>query len=99
MNNLPSFNTKIQELALMQSAWATALNPLLRQAINNGILLEGVPLVNGSTVVNHLLDRKLKGFIIADINGAATIYRSAPKNDKTLTLTSNAAVVADIWVF
>lgn len=86
-------------LDLMQTQWATQLNPLLKNQLTQGILLTNIPIINGVTVINHLLSRNQIGYIITDINAAASIYRSAPLNDKTLTLTSNAAAVISLWVF
>jgi hypothetical protein len=65
---------------------------------NMGIL-KNIALANGSTVINHNLAKTMQGWTILDITSAATIYRSAPFNDKTLTLTSNAACVVTIGVF
>lgn len=87
------------DLNKMQTTWATQLDPIIQNQLVNGILLPSQVIANGVTVINHRLSRQLQGWFITDINGAAQIYRSQPKNDKTLTLTSNAAVTADIWVF
>jgi hypothetical protein len=84
---------------LMQTKWAAQLNPLLSNLLTQGSLLINVQLINGVTVVNHLLGRKMMGWMIADQDAAASIYRSAPLNDQTLTLTSNAATIARLWVF
>lgn len=96
---LPQFQTNDRDFQLMQSTWATQINPIIAQPINNGFVLKNISLINGATVVNHLLGRNLQGWFLVDVNGAATIYRSAPKNNLTLTLTSSAAVTADIFVF
>lgn len=96
---LPIFQTNIRELSLMQTQWSSLIKPVIDAPINNGVLLPGVVLISGVTVVNHLLGRKLQGWQLTDTNAAATIYRSQPKSDKTLTLTSNAAVTVDLWVF
>lgn len=96
---LPIFNTQVKELSMMQTQWAQQLNQLLDDPMSKGIILPGVSLASGNTTINHLLGRKLQGWQIVDINGAATVYRSQPKNDKTLTLTSSAAVTVDLFVF
>lgn len=83
----------------MQSVWKTQLDPLTQLALTQGVLLKNQTLKNGVTVINHLLSRMQQGWFITDINGAAQIYRSAPFNDSTLTLTSNAAVIINLWVF
>lgn len=84
---------------LAQDRWANQLNPMLTLPPNQGFILQDVQLISGVTVVNHLLGRKMQGWMIADQDAAASIYRSAPLNDKTLTLTSNAAVTVALWVF
>lgn len=83
----------------MQSTWASQINPVLANPLVNGQLLTGQALINGVTVVNHLLSRQMQGWIIVDQDAAANIYRSAPLNTQTLTLTSNAATTIALWVF
>lgn len=97
--SLPSFNTKILELSLMQSNWASILNPFIANPFLNGLLLKDVALSNGATTINHTLARMMQGWVITDINGAASIFRSKPFNALTLTLTSNAAVTVSLYVF
>lgn len=86
-------------LDLMQDRWASQLNPLLSNQITQGALLKDIFLVSGMTVINHLLGRKMVGWIISDITGAALIYRSAPLDDQTLTITSDSPVTVNLWVF
>lgn len=83
----------------MQSRWKSILDPFLKNPVNSSNILSDISLNNGVTVINHLLDRKMQGWSLVDIQGAALIYRSQPFNDKTLTLTSDAAVVVSIEVF
>ena len=86
-------------LDMMQTRWASLLNPIIANPTNNISILKNVQLKNGVTVINHLLGAVQQGWILTDIQGAATIYRSAPFNATTLTLTSNAAVTVSIGVF
>lgn len=85
--------------SLFQTRWASQLNQLLKLPMLSGIALTEIPLSNGVTVINHKLQRQMEGWLITDINGAATIYRSAPLSPLTLSLTSNAAVMVDLWIF
>lgn len=100
---LPWFSTNTgnlgQTINLLQTQWRSILNPLLGNLLNNVSNLENISLINGVTVINHKLGQIQQGWFITDINGAAQIYRSATFNDKTLTLTSSAAVVVNIGVF
>lgn len=89
-------------LDLMQTKWATELNPLIANPLTQGQLLTGQVLINGVTVVNHGLGRKLQGWFIVGINAAATVYDTQATNQMpqlTLNLTSNAAATVSIWVF
>ena len=97
--SLPIFQDPNRNFMLMQTGWSTQLNPWLQNPMSQGVYLEGVSLANGTTQINHKLDRMMQGWMITDINGAATIYRSQPLNSKTLTLTSNAAVTVNLYVF
>lgn len=100
--NLPIFLTQIKDLSLMQTKWASILNPLLSNvSVQNGIL-KNVALGNGTTVVNHLLGRKLIGWRLIRIRSSAQIYDTQDSNltpEITLVLVSNAAVVVDLEVF
>lgn len=97
--NLPKIRDDNQSFQLMQDKWASILNPLLAKPLSDANMLKHVDLINGVTVVNHLLGRLMQGWIISDSNAAATIYRSQPFNDSTLTLTSNAACTINLLVF
>lgn len=88
-----------KDFILLQNNWKAQIDPLLALALTQGFVIPSVPLANGLTVINHRLGRLLQGWFLTDINGAATIYRSAPKNALTLTLTSSAVVTADVFVF
>jgi len=85
--------------AQLLTKWSSVINPVLANPLNNVSILQNVVLKSGTNVINHLLGQVQQGWFLVDINGAATVYRSAPFNDKTLTLTSNAAVTVSIGVF
>ncbi len=97
--SLPSFQTDILALSLMQSKWSTELEPLLSNPVLLGNNLKEINLINGVTIINHRLGRKMQGWVLTDVDGFASIYRSAPFNALTLALTSNAAVTVNIYVF
>jgi hypothetical protein len=84
---------------LAQTQWPAQINPVLASPLVAGSLLTGIQLNAGTTVINHLLGRQMQGWLISDINGSAEIYRSAPLNSLTLTLTSSAEVEVSLWVF
>lgn len=99
---LPIFQSDNQQMSLMQTSWAQAINPLLDNPLVNGIILKNVPLINGNTQVNHKLGRKLQGWCLIRKRAAAEIYDKQDNNsmpELTLSLTSNANVLVDIYVF
>ncbi len=97
--SLPNFQSDQREFQMMQSQWSAQIDPVLNLPQVKGLLLKDIVLSNGITIINHRLDRKQQGWIVTDINGAATIYRSQLFNEKTLTLTSDAAVTVSLWVY
>jgi hypothetical protein len=89
-------------LDMLQTTWASQLNPIIANPLVQGQLLQNVALISGTTVVNHKLGRKLQGWFIVGINGAATIYDNQASNQTpqlTLSLTSNATANVALWVF
>lgn len=83
----------------MQTIWKSQIDPVLSNTLVQGSQLKNVTIVSGSNVLNHLLGQVQQGWIITDINSAVTLYRSAPFNDKTLTLTSSGPAVVSLWVY
>lgn len=97
--SLPIYQSENRDFQLMQSGWGQMLNPVLANPSLKNLILKDIALAIGANVINHKLSRTMQGWRICDINGAATVYRSAPFNDLTLTLTSDAAVTVSIEVF
>lgn len=90
------------DLPKMQTTWATQLDPIIANPLLQGQMLSNIALINGSNVVNHKLGRKLVGWFIVGINGAAQVYDTQVSNQTpqlTLNLTSNANVTCNLWVF
>ena len=96
---LPIMKDDNQNFQLMQTKWASILNPLLKNGLVDGIQLIGIDLINGETTFNHLLGRKPQGWILTDINAGTSVYRSKPFNDKTLSLTAGANCTVSLWVY
>lgn len=99
MAALPIYQNVDKNLSLLQTAWAAMINPFLGRPTNQMNVLENVKLSAGVNVINHLLGRKMQGWLLVDIQGAAVIYRSAPFSNLTLILTSDSNVVVNLGVF
>ncbi len=99
MSQLPLFPSGDMALQLLQTKWKQQLDVLLALPILSGRQITGIELIIGTVKVGHLLNRKMQGFIQTNKDAGANYYRSAPLNDKTLSLTSDAACTIDLWVY
>lgn len=100
--SLPIYQSDSKEMSMMQTAWASELNPLLSNPMLAGRLLRNVALVSGDNTINHKLGRKLQGWLIVRKRAAADIYDKQDNNtmpDLTLVLNASTAVVVDIYCF
>jgi len=71
--------------------------------INSKPQLDSVQILNvsiksGVNQIPHTLSKVLTNWTITDITSPAVIYRSAPNNKTTLTLTSSAACTINLVV-
>ena len=91
--------TDSREINQLQSNIGKVVNDIARVPINNGILLTNIPLVTGSNNIYTTLPIALNGWFIADIDGAAAIYRETSDDPKILVLNTSADVTVNIFVF
>lgn len=87
---------------LLQTSWATDINPLLSSPLATPLILSNVSLSIGTTVINHKLGKKLTGWNVIGINAAASIYDAQASNQTpqlTLVLISDAPVIVNLLVF
>jgi hypothetical protein len=99
---LPKFMTEDQSLALLQTKWASLINPVIDAPQSKGLILKDVVLAAGDNTVNHRLSRKLQGWIVIGITAASQIYDLQATNqtsDKTLILNASAPCTVTLWVF
>ena len=95
---MAQLSTKLSFQDLL-TKWSSILNPIIGNPTTNPTLLQGIKLINGATTINHNLGQMMQGWKITDQDASANVYRSAPLNASTLTLTSNAAVTINLEVF
>ncbi len=96
---LTIFKDPNTNLMLMQNSWSSTLNPVVNNPANQGLLLPNIAIKSGTNVINHRLGRTMQGWYLVDVDQAANLYRSAPLNALTLTLTSNADCTIALEVF
>lgn len=99
---LPIYQSDSKPMSMLQTNWATQLNPVISNPVVQGTLIRNVALVNGVTQVAHHLGRALQGWMLTRQRAAAAIHDSQDTNSMpqlTLSLVSNAAVEVDIYVF
>jgi hypothetical protein len=82
-----------------QTRWKSQLDPILANPTTNLTLLKGVTVQTGTNVINHLLQQVQQGWVVLDSTAAITLYRSAPFNSTTLTLTASGPATITLGVF
>lgn len=100
--SLPSFNTSDRILSMMQSQWATQLDPVLANPLVQGRLITNVSLTTGTNTINTLLSRKLQGYIVVLKSADVTIYDLQsvnPSPERTLQLVASGPAIVTLWVF
>lgn len=104
--SLPIIQTTDKNIQLLQTRWASFINPIITAAPNNNLILINVPLVNGTNTINHGLGRNLQGWYIVRrrqwlSSGTPTAYDIYDKQDSnttpqlTLILTCNEGTKAN----
>ena len=96
LNTQDELQNRIQDNTKKAVA-SVSSNPIVQ-----GSILSGVSLKSGDNTVDHKLGKKLTGWFIVSIRGAATIYDKQDSNaqpSQTLVLNSSTAVSVDIFVF
>lgn len=91
-----------QPLELMQTSWASQLNPLIANPLTKGVILENISLQTGVNVINHKLGRNLQGWFTSRIRSPATISDQQDANQTpqlTLVLVASAATNINLVVF
>lgn len=94
--SIPSIN---QALSLILTQWRSILNPVLGIPFLSGVQLNNISLKTGANVINTTLQRAQQGWFLTDIDAAITLYRSAPFNSLTLSLTASAPATVSLWVY
>lgn len=100
--SLPYFQSDSKNMSMLQTTWATLLNPVINNVWVQGTLLTNVQLTTGANVVNHKLGKKLQGWVVARKRGMADIYDTQDTNSMpalTLDLVSDSNVSVDLYVF
>lgn len=102
VQRLPQFQSDDRVFQMMQSRWATILEPLTTNPSLQSNILTNVVLATGSNTINHLLGRKLQGWRLIRVRAAATIYDEQDTNQntaQTLILNASAPVTIDLEIF
>ena len=98
MGAIPLVQSNDRLINQLQQGLLQALNPLIANPVNNGVLIQA-SLVVGTNVINHKLGRLQQGWIVADVDSITTLFRSVPFNKQNLTLVSSAVANVIIYCF
>lgn len=104
--SLNIFNLEDDKINRAFQAVITAVDPVLKTPVLNGVLVSALVIPpSGDLVVSHGLGRPARGYMIVYANGATSVpYVTATKqynanNALVLTFGTGAGVTVSIWVF
>lgn len=100
---LPIYQSQVKELMLLQTVWASQINPILQLPLSHSLLLQNISLVSGNNTINHKLGRNLTGWLVSRMqDGFIQLYDLQNTNqmkDLTLILNSSDVGIVDLIVF
>ena len=100
MKNFSQIHTSSNDLNRVQDNIAVFANPITRNLLLDGVLIEDIDLTTSETKVNHTLNRKPNGWIIVKKDAAQDVYESGSTvPDRFLSLTAGGNVTVSLWVF
>ena len=92
-----------RDVTQTQSNVNSAVKQIANSSIIDGVVIKGIDLGTGDTIVNHKLGRNPIGWIIVRKNEAGEIYESTTVNnnrDKFLLLRGSTATTdTNFWIF
>jgi hypothetical protein len=87
----------------LQDGVEASLTSVLDKLVVNGQLLEGIALAVGDNIIEHKLDRDLRGWFIVRASAGVQVYDKQDEDNlltqRFLKLTSDATATVSIWVF
>ncbi len=89
----------LRSFDLLQNQWKSILDPIVANAILQGIAVNNVAIATSATDVPVKLGRTMQGFFITDINANAVVWRTAALSADILTLQASAACTISLWCF
>lgn len=91
---------KDQEQTQLQAALNDQFAGIAKIPFMNGILIQGVALVNGqANVVNTGLGAKAQGYFITSNSTGTTIWNDTFSGAASISLHCSANTTVDLWVF
>jgi hypothetical protein len=98
---LPIYKSDDQTVTLLQTNWASQINPVISNPIVNGVLQKNISLTVGTNVINHKLSRNYQGYVITGMHNVFSQIYDTTSNTPSLTLNlhSSAATSVDIYCF
>ena len=86
----------------VQERLESAFVPISRCSLINGRLIEDLDLSTTTLNIPHGLGRPYQGYLVADLNADARVYRdtsSTSDPSQFLPLRASGTVTAKVWVF
>ncbi len=97
--SLPLYKSDNQSFSLLQTAWASLLNPLLSNPVLQGVLQKNLKLVVGDNVINHKLGRNIQGYIVTGMHDTWSQIFDTVTTTPALTINLNSSVATSIDLY
>lgn len=98
---LTKIQTDIDPINRLQDQLLESVNPLIKLALVNGVLISNQTITAGTPLsVSHKLVRNYQGWFIAKTNANSVIWESTSTDpSKFIVLNASANVTVSLWVF
>jgi len=95
-----SIQTPNWELQKIQDNVSACLNPIAKNPLLDGVLIEGVPLTTGvDNNISHLLDRKPRMWLVVKKDADSNVWEeTSPAPGRILNLRCSANCNVSLWV-
>jgi hypothetical protein len=86
-------------LPVLMPKWKSQLDPVIANLLLNGQQINDVDLSTSDTVIPHNLGQVPQGWLLADQNTNATVFRTQPMTNSSITLQATSACTVNLWIY
>lgn len=101
VKSLKTISPESYELDKVQRNVNDWTNQLTTNPLLSGTLIENITITTGNNVINHKLNRNIRGWIVTDTDSNITLYKASTQTipTRTLTLVSSGNGTVSLYIF